>query len=152
MKNNGLKIYIVSNYENQKLVSDIVLHMSKHTKYDIKSFVFKYNIYLEIINVYKEHIYRKDNAKLIVIDDYGILPFMILGKMKGSVVAVLEDEYSAKLTKQHNNSNIIILPSMALGIGLMLSIIDAFLLSDFEKGRHLERIEMLDILLDKEKI
>ena len=50
-----------------------------------------------------------------------------------------------KLARQHNNANILALPGRFISNELAWSIVDAFLHTDFEGGRHARRIEKIDL-------
>lgn len=58
--------------------------------------------------------------------------------------ALLYNEYSARLTKQHNNANVIAFGARVMGIDLILSCIKAYMESEYEGGRHQRRIDMLE--------
>ncbi|WP_084676598.1 RpiB/LacA/LacB family sugar-phosphate isomerase [Spiroplasma taiwanense] len=45
--------------------------------------------------------------RVIFIDDYGTLPFLIMAKNKGIVVAQISDFHSSRMTIQHNNPNVL---------------------------------------------
>lgn len=92
-----------------------------------------------------------DNFKLIIIDNFGSASFMVASKFKNCIVAQLEDEHSAKMTRDHNNTNIICLGTYNLGFGLAYNIIKKFIRSEYSGGRHQVRIDMLDKLLEKEE-
>lgn len=150
MQINQEKIFIISERNNEEIMLNLASYINVHTQACVQTHLSKNDFSLELINIYKKNILNKKNAILVVIDDYGIFPFMILGKLKFSIVAVLENEYNAKLTKEHNNSNVVILPSLILGHDLLYSIMNHFLVSKFDGGRHQGRIEMLDAILNKE--
>lgn len=54
------------------------------------------------------------------------------------------DLYTATLTRRHNNANILSLGAMVVGEGLALQLIDAFLSTEFEGGRHSRRLQMVE--------
>lgn len=64
-------------------------------------------------------------------------------KVKGIRCAMVGDTYSARMTKAHNNSNMISLGERVTGIGLGLDIVDAYLESSFEGGRHQTRVDKI---------
>lgn len=88
----------------------------------------------------------KDSSvnKGIIIDDFGIAPFMITAKLQGIICAQLNDEHSALMTRDHNNSNIISIGSEVLGRTVAYEIMKRFSLSDYAGGRHQIRIDMLN--------
>ena len=57
-------------------------------------------------------------------------------------------DFSAKMTIQHNNANVLCLGSRVIGEELAKSVLDAFLSAKFEGGRHLQRVIQLDQLCD----
>lgn len=98
--------------------------------------------------------YAKQNYekfKLIIIDNFGSASFMVASKFKNCIVAQLEDEHSAKMTRDHNNTNVICLGTYNVGFGLAYNIIKKFIRSEYSGGRHQVRIDMLDKLLEKEE-
>ena len=54
------------------------------------------------------------------------------------------DTFTARMTRMHNDSNILCLGERITGVGLALDIVDVWLKTEFEGGRHLKRIEMID--------
>lgn len=61
-------------------------------------------------------------------------------KYKGIRAALCSDVYSAKMTKQHNNANIICMGGRVIGRELAFMIVDVWLETEFEGGRHANRI------------
>ena len=64
-------------------------------------------------------------------------------KVAGVRCALCWSVDTAKLAKQHNNANVISIGERQISLELTLTIVDAWLESEFEAGRHLRRIEML---------
>lgn len=64
-------------------------------------------------------------------------------KVKGIRCANVSDTYSAKMAKRHNNCQMISLGERTLGAGLAMEIVDAFLDSSFEEGRHALRVDKI---------
>ena len=64
-------------------------------------------------------------------------------KVAGVRCALCWSVETAKLAKQHNNANVISIGERQISLELALTIVDAWLESEFEAGRHLRRIEML---------
>ncbi len=65
-------------------------------------------------------------------------------KIKGIRAVCVSDTYSARMGKEHNNSNILTLGARVVGEGLAFDIVDTWLDSEFQKGRHQKRIDMLE--------
>jgi len=64
-------------------------------------------------------------------------------KVVGIRAVVCSEPYSAKLSRQHNNTNILALGSRVVGIDLAKMIIDIWLNTAFEGGRHSVRVEKI---------
>ena len=71
----------------------------------------------------------------------GIGMSMTANKVKGIRCALLSDLMSARLTRQHNDANVIAMGAAVLGEKLALEILDVFLTTEFEGGRHQRRID-----------
>jgi ribose 5-phosphate isomerase B len=70
---------------------------------------------------------------------------MTLNKHSGIRAALCWNVEIATLSRQHNNANIISLPARFIDVTEALEIIDAFLTTDFEGGRHQQRIDKMDV-------
>ena len=68
---------------------------------------------------------------------------MAANKVHGIRCALCGDCYSAEMTRRHNDANMLALGARVLGEGLALKIVDTFLDTPFEGGRHARRIEKL---------
>lgn len=64
-------------------------------------------------------------------------------KVKGIRAIVCSEPYSAKLSREHNDTNVLCLGARVVGIELAKMIIDIWLETNFEGGRHLDRIQKI---------
>ena len=64
-------------------------------------------------------------------------------KVKGIRAVVCSDCFSAEMSRRHNNANILSLGGRVVGTGLAQKIVDIFLNTPFEGGRHERRVNML---------
>ena len=85
----------------------------------------------------------------ILICGTGIGMSIAANKIKGIRAAVCSDWYSAKYTRLHNNANVLCLGGRVLGAGLALELVDVFLETEFEGGRHSDRIDKITKLEEK---
>ena len=76
----------------------------------------------------------------------GIGISMAANKVKGIRAACCSDCFSAKLTRQHNDANILCMGGRVVGVGKALMMVDLFLRTEFEGGRHQKRIDKLTAL------
>ena len=81
--------------------------------------------------------------KGIVLCTTGIGVSITANKVRGIRCALLSDLLSARLTRQHNNTNMMALGAGVVGENLALAIVDTWLDTEFEGGRHQRRVEKL---------
>ena len=81
--------------------------------------------------------------KGIAICGTGIGISMACNKVKGIRCAVCGDCYSAEMTRRHNDANVLAMGGRVLGSGLALKIVDTFLETPFEGGRHARRVGLI---------
>lgn len=79
--------------------------------------------------------------KGILICGTGIGMSMTANKIKGIRAALCGDCFSARFTRLHNDANVLCLGARVIGAGLALQIVDEFLDTEFEGGRHIARVE-----------
>ena len=79
----------------------------------------------------------------ILICGTGVGISLSANKVKGIRCCVCSEPYSAKLSKQHNNTNIIAFGARVVGVELAKMIVDSWLEAEFEGGRHQRRIDMI---------
>ena len=85
----------------------------------------------------------------ILICGTGIGMSIAANKVNGIRCALTHDVYSAKLTRQHNNSNMLAMGERVIGPGLAREIAKAWLETEFEGGRHANRIGKIAIYEEK---
>ena len=85
----------------------------------------------------------KENELGILICGTGIGMSLAANKVKGIRAAVLSDHFSAKYTRLHNNSNVLCLGGRVIGIGTAVELVDLFVDTEFEGGRHQARIDKI---------
>ena len=68
---------------------------------------------------------------------------MAANKIKGIRAALCGDWYSAKYTRLHNDANALCMGGRVMGAGLACEIVDIFLETEFEGGRHARRVEKI---------
>lgn len=79
----------------------------------------------------------------IVLGGSGQGETMAANKVRGVRAALCLEEYTARLARQHNDANVLGLGGRILGEGLALSIVDIFLATPFDGGRHERRVRQL---------
>ncbi len=84
-----------------------------------------------------------DSSFGILICGTGIGMSMCANKHRGIRAALCSDTYSARMTRCHNDANLLCMGARVIGSCLALDIVDAFLGAEFEGGRHALRVGMM---------
>ena len=79
----------------------------------------------------------------ILICGTGVGISLAANKVHGVRACVCSEPYTAKLSREHNNSNIIAFGARVIGIETAKMIVDQWLAAEFLGGRHQDRIDML---------
>jgi ribose 5-phosphate isomerase B len=87
---------------------------------------------------------RDRNAELgIVVGGSGQGEQMAANKVRGVRAALCNDLYTAKMARSHNDANVLAMGERVVGVGLAEDILDMFLSTPFEGGRHARRVAQL---------
>ena len=132
-------------------------HVAIEMKNDIKAYLESKGI--EVVNVGTDSPERFNYpisgykvAKLVasgevdggvLICGTGVGISLAANKVKGIRACVCSEPYTARLSKQHNNSNIIAFGTRVIGIETAKMIVDEWLATEYEGGRHQTRIDMI---------
>ncbi len=82
----------------------------------------------------------------ILICSTGIGISIAANKVRGIRCAHCHDTYSAKYTRLHNDANMLAFGQKVIGEGLMLEIVETFLSTGFEGGRHQRRVDKISAI------
>lgn len=81
--------------------------------------------------------------KAILCCGTGIGISMAANKVKGIRAACCSDYFSAKFTRMHNDANVLCMGARVIGGGLACELVDVFLNTEFEGGRHQRRVDQI---------
>ena len=84
--------------------------------------------------------------KGIVLCTTGIGVSITANKVKGIRCALLSDVMSARMTREHNDTNMMAIGAAVVGEKLALEIVDTWLDTEFEGGRHQRRVDKISAL------
>ena len=87
----------------------------------------------------------------IIICGTGIGISIAANKVKGVRAALCGDCFSAEFTRRHNDANILAMGARTLGSGLALKIVETFLSTEFEGGRHARRVALISEIEERER-
>ena len=84
--------------------------------------------------------------RMIALCGTGIGASITANKFKGIRAALCHDEFGAEMSRQHNNANVLVLGGRVLGKELTNRILDKWIYTEFEGGRHKRRTDQMDEL------
>ncbi len=122
------------------------LQLEGHTIVDVKPELEAGDDYPEIMRAGAKEVLKKD-AIGIFFGGSGNGEAMAANKVPGIRAALCYSAETAKLARQHNNANVMSLGARLVDAGDALDIVDTFLETDFEGGRHEQRVADLDTLI-----
>jgi len=101
--------------------------------------------YPDIAEVVAKSVLEKKGIGILICGT-GVGISIAANKVDGVRCALCSEEYSARMTRKHNDANILALGGRTTGVELAKSIVNTFLNTDFEGGRHQKRIDKISSL------
>jgi ribose 5-phosphate isomerase B len=80
----------------------------------------------------------------ILICGTGIGMSIVANKFPGVRAALVSHVYAARMAREHNNANVLVMGGRIVGLGLAQEIAKAWLETEFQGGRHLKRLEKIE--------
>lgn len=140
-----MKIGIANDHASVEMKQQVVVYL-KEKGYDVVNYgtdsteSCDYPVYGEKIG----HAVASGEVDFgIAICGTGLGISLAANKVHGIRAAVCSEPYTARLSRQHNDANILAFGSRVIGIELAKMIIDEFLGAEFEGGRHQRRVDMI---------
>lgn len=99
--------------------------------------------YPQIANDVASAIASKDCERGILVCGTGVGMSIAANKVHGIRASLCHDVFSARMTRMHNDSNILCMGERVIGSGLAVDILNAWLHTDFEAGRHQRRVDLI---------
>lgn len=90
--------------------------------------------------------------KAILCCGTGVGISMAANKVKGIRACCCSDYFSAKYTRAHNDANCLCMGARVIGAGLAAELVDVFLNTEFEGGRHQTRVDQITAIENGEKL
>ncbi len=134
---------------------------SDHTGFRIKNILIKYLIdkgyqltdagtydenpcdYPDYAEIVARSVFKGDSDYGILIDATGIPSSIAANKSKGIRAATCYNAFSARSSRAHNNANVLVVGARALGEETIKLIVDEWLSTPFEGGRHQKRLDKI---------
>lgn len=140
-----MKVAVGSDHGGFKLKAEVMKHLTE------KGIEFKdFGTYSEDSCDYPEFAEKVAHQVVDKNYDFGILICgtgigigIAANKVDGVRAALCSDTFSAHACREHNNANILTMGERVIGPGLALDIVDIFLSTEFQGGRHQTRIDKI---------
>jgi ribose 5-phosphate isomerase B len=142
----GITVYMGSDHAGFHLKKFLREHLESkgHTVADLGTDDLQscdYPVYARKVG---EAVVKDGEALGILICGSGAGMSMTANRIPGIRAALCTNEYLARMTRLHNNANVLCLGERVTGPGLAASIAEIFLETSFEGGRHQRRIDLMD--------
>jgi len=140
-----MKILIGNDHAGYSLKLSIIKNLEdKYEFFDKGSYSNESVDYPDYASIIAKEIQSEKGDLGILICGTGNGVCMTANKFKGIRAVICWNEEIAKLAKQHNNANIICMPSRFIKVEEAIKIIESFILEKFEGGRHERRIKKIN--------
>lgn len=141
-----MKIAIGSDHAGYRYKQAIIVHLRKagHEVMDFGTDSEASVDYPKFIRPVAEAVAAGKFERGIVLGGSGNGEAITANRVKGIRCGLCWNLESARLTRQHNDANVLSLGERMMDLDTALQIVDIFLITTFEGGRHLARIQQLD--------
>jgi ribose 5-phosphate isomerase B len=142
-----MKVIIGSDHAGYDLKEEIRNYLSEKGRYSIKdvgAFSVEPVDYPLVGHELAKHIAEGSFTRGILICGSGIGMSIVANRYRKVRAALCHNLYTVRLSRKHNDANVLVLGGRVLGTGLALEMVELFLSTDFEGGRHLRRVEEID--------
>ena len=142
---NVSKILIGSDHAGLRLKNEIISHLTdlEIDVVDVGTYTADSCNYPDYARALCRKIQSGEYSMGILICGTGIGMSMAANKHNGIRAACCSDTYSARMTRMHNNANVLCMGERVVGVGLACDIAEAFLNTEYQGGRHDIRVNML---------
>jgi ribose 5-phosphate isomerase B len=142
-----VKIAIGSDHGGLELKEEITKHLkNKKISYkDFGTYTEDPVDYPDIARMVAKEVARKNFNFGILVCGTGLGMAIAANKIKKIRAATCHNVYTAQMARAHNNANILTVGGRVLTKTLALKIVDAFLNTPFEGGRHLKRVKKIGV-------
>ncbi|MBN2209874.1 MAG: ribose 5-phosphate isomerase B [Sedimentisphaerales bacterium] len=129
-------------YEAKELIKSL-LQRSGHEVQDFGANESKSSDYPDYAIPASKAVAGQQADRGILICGSGIGMSITANKIRGIRAALCHDELTAQMSRKHNNANILCLPAMLINDPLVTRIVETWLNTEFEGGRHERRVEKM---------
>ena len=143
-----MKFYIATDHAGVDLKDWTVEYLREkgHEVEDLGPYTTDRVDYPDYANKVCEAVLADKGSQGILICGSGIGMSMAANRHKGIRAALCHDAYTATVARGHNDANVLCYGERIVGKGVAASIIDAWLASSFEGGRHEQRVAKIEAI------
>ena len=142
-----MKLIIGSDHAGFDLKSECLNHLKSISGYNVKD-IGVYNKdsadYPRVGHEVAKAVANGEYERGILICGSGVGMSIVANRYKGVRAALCHGLYAARMSRMHNNANVLTMGERVIGTGLALEIVDLFLTTQFEGGRHQKRLDQID--------
>jgi ribose 5-phosphate isomerase B len=148
----GVRIVVAGDHAGFSLKGVIAQHLRAggHVVTDLGTFSEEPVDYPPICAGAARHVVRGDADLGIVLGGSGQGEALSANKVRGARAALCHDEYTARLARRHNDANVLSIGARIVAPVLALDIVDVFVATPFDGGRHIARLEEIRVIEDEE--
>jgi len=141
-----MKVIIGSDHGGLNLKNKIIeyLKMNEIETEDLGTYTPESCDYPEIAKKVCNEVLKEPEYKGILVCGSGMGMSITANKVRGIRAALCTNEYLAKMSRKHNNTNVLCLGERVTGAGVAMDIVKTWLTTDFDGGRHEKRVNMIE--------
>jgi ribose 5-phosphate isomerase B len=145
-------IVLACDHAAVELKNKVIAHLEGlgHTTIDVGTHTTDSCAYPEYASAACKKIQGGEADLGILICGTGIGMGMAANKHRGIRAAICSDTFSAAATRLHNNANVLCFGARVVGEGVALQLVDAFITTEYEGGRHQSRVDMITAIEESE--
>lgn len=140
-----MKIVIGSDHAGFALKNKVMAHLKEkgYEPYDVGTYSSESCHYPVYAGKVAEAVASGEYDRGILVCGTGVGMSIAANKYKDIRAACCSDTFSARMTRMHNDANVICFGERVVGEGLAFDIVDVFLSTEFEGGKHATRVKMI---------
>ena len=142
-----MKIIIGSDHGGFDLKEACKAHLERNPRWDVTDvgvFTLDPAGYPKVAHRVAQSIAKGEYKRGILICGTGLGMGIVANRYKGVRAGVCHNLFRARLSRQHNNANILVMGGRVIGVGIALEMVDLFLKTRFDGGRHELRLSQID--------
>lgn len=140
-----MKVAIGCDHGGLRLKGEVITYLQQNNieHFDFGTYTCDSVDYPDISRSVAQAVAGGEYDRGIIICGTGIGVSIAANKVKGIRAALCHDVYSAQMTREHNDSNVLTMGERVIGPGLALAIVEKWLATKFAGGRHGRRVDKI---------